>query len=153
MSAPLLHLPTSESVAVAWLSGWFPVGVATSLPKPGSWTAYAGAVQGFATVSIVGGRTVAGFGRMPVVSLGTWAAVPSSDNPQWGAASQLAERIVRVCQATEFVPTYVRQSVKYERALVHSVRLNAEPRRIPDPDASAAHFETEFVLVWTAEPD
>ncbi len=153
MTLPTLNYPTSESVAVAWLSAWFPVGVGTTLPRPGTWPVFTGTVKGFGTVSIVGGRTVTGFGRMPVVSLGTWAAVDGSDNPQWGAASQLAERLVRRTQETDFVPQYVRQSAKYERALVHSISLVAEPRRIPDPDASAAHFETEFVLVWTAEPD
>jgi hypothetical protein len=153
MTLPSLHHPTSEAVAVAWLSTWFPVGVATSLPKPGTWSTLSGSIQGFATVSIVGGRIAGGFGRMPVVSLGTWAAVPGSDNPQWGAASQLAEKIVRLAQTPTFDPVFVRQRAGYERALVHSISLVSEPRRIPDPDASAAHFETEFVLVWTAEPD
>lgn len=153
MTAPNLHHPTSEAVAVAWLSSWFPVGVATTLPKPGSWSVLSGAIQGFGTVAIVGGRIVSGFGRMPVVSLGTWAAVPGSDNPQWNASNQLAEKLVRVCLTPTFEPKFVRQKAGYERALVHSVQLVSEPRRIPDPDASAAHYETEFVLVWTAEPD
>lgn len=152
MGQPVLNYPTSESVAVAWLLSWFPVGVATSLPKPGTWSVFSGTVQGFGTVAIVGGRVVPSFGRMPIVSLGTWAAVPSSDNPQWGAASQLAEKLVRKTKGQDFQPVYVRQSDKYERALVHSVSMVAEPRRIADPDASAAHFETEFLLVWTAEP-
>lgn len=152
MTLPILNHPTSEFVAAAWLSAVLPVGVATSLPKRETWSTYSGTVKGFATVSIVGGST-RDFGlRAPVVSVGTWAAVIGSDNPQWGAASQLAEIVVAEC--LKLVPDVrvVKQSDKYASALVHTVRLNAEPRRIPDQDASVAHFETEFVLVWTEQP-
>lgn len=149
MTAPTLFHPDSESVAVAWLSAVLPVGVGTSLPRPGTWSPFAGTVEAYATVAIVGGA-VSDYGlRSPVVSVGTWAAVPGSDNPQWGAAAALAEIIVAECLALAPSVRRVRKSSRYAEALVHSVRLAAEPRRIPDPDASAAHFETEFVLLWT----
>lgn len=147
MSTPLPLAPPSEAVAVAWLLGRLPVGVATRLPRPGTWGAYSGSIQGFATVTIVGGRTTENGLRMPIVSVGTWANVPGSDQPQWGAASQLAEIVIKPC--FEIIPTeLVRPSAKYDYARVHSVRLNAEPRRIPDQDESMAHFETEIQLVW-----
>lgn len=146
----LLH-PNSEAVAVAWLSGLLPVGVATTLPKLASWPVYSGTVKGFATVSIVGGRTFDTGLRMPVVSVGTWAAVEGSDNPQWQAAMQLAE-LVLVPAFALFESVTVRPSVKYDLARVQSVRLNAEPRRVPDPDASMAHIETELILAWTEVP-
>jgi hypothetical protein len=149
MTAPILFHPDSESVAVAWLSAVLPVGVATSLPKPGTWSTFSGTVQGFATVTIAGGATSDYGLRTPVVSVGTWASVPGSDAPQWGAAAALAELVVAECLMIVPSVRTVRKSVKYAEALVQSVRLNAEPRRIPDQDASAAHFETEFVLVWT----
>ncbi len=152
MTLPTLFHPDSESVAVAWLSALLPVGVATSLPVPSAWPVFSGSVRGFATVTIAGGATSDVYLRRPVVSVGTWAAVPGSDNPQWGAAAQLAEIIVAECLALTPSVTVVRKSLKYAPALVHSVRLNAEPRRIADPDASAAHFETEFVLTWTEQP-
>ena len=149
MTAPILLHPSSESVAVAWLSTWFPVGVATTLPRPGTWPILAGAIQAFGTVTIVGGATRDTPLRSPVVSLGAWANIPGSDAPQWGAAVSLAEGLVHMCQDGTFVPVVVRPSAKYARAYVHSIRLNAEPRRIPDQDESMAHFETEFVLQWT----
>ena len=157
MTAPTLLHPSSESVAVAWLSSWFPVGVATTLPRPGTWPTYSGSIQGFATVTIVGGALRRGAThdtalRSPVVSLGTWAAIPGSDNPQWGAAVQLAEGLTHLAQDGTFVPTLVRPSMKYAPAFVHDIRLNAEPRRVPDQDESMAHFETEFVLMWTEYP-
>lgn len=140
--------PNSESVAVAWLSTLLPVGVATTLPALSTWPVFSGTVKGFATVSIVGGRTYENGLRMPVVSVGTWAGVVGSDNPQWQAAAQLAELVLVPCFEI-MSPVTVRPSVKYDLARVHSVRLNAEPRRIPDPDASVAHFETELILAWT----
>jgi hypothetical protein len=146
----LLH-PNSEAVAVAWLSSLLPVGVATTLPKLASWPVYSGTVKGFATVNIVGGRTYENALRMPVVSIGTWAGVDGSDNPQWQASAQLAELVLVPCFEV-MAPVRVRPSAKYAEALVHSVRLNAEPRRMPDPDASVAHFETEIILAWTEVP-
>lgn len=149
MTAPILLHPTSESVVVTWLSGWFPVGAATTLPKPGTWPVLANTVTGFATVTVVGGRTLDNGLRLPVVSCGTWAAVPGSDRPQWGAASHLAELLVHAAQDEPFAPVTVRPSIKHASALVQSIRLLTEPRRIPDQDESVAHFETEFVLAWT----
>ncbi len=152
MTLPTLFHADSESVAVAWLSAVLPVGAATSLPKPGSWSVFSGTVQGFATVSIVGGATQDYGLRRPILSVGTWAAVPGSDNPQWGAAAQLAEIVVAECLSLIPSVREVRKSPKYVPVLVQSVRLNAEPRRIPDPDASAAHFETEVEMMWTEVP-
>jgi hypothetical protein len=150
MTLPTPYHPDSESVAVAWLSARLPVGVATTLPKTSSWPLFNGTVRGFATVTIVGGRTFEGPLRAPVVSVGTWAAVDASDQPQYGAAMQLAEILVSSCFAEDGrTPAQsVRRSDKYRYASVRSVRLVAEPRRVPDVDASVAHFETEIEIMW-----
>lgn len=152
MTAPVLLHPSSESVAVAWLSALLPVGVATRLPKMGTWSVYNGTIQGFGTVAIVGGTTREVALRAPIVSLGTWANVPGSDNPQWGAAAQLAEILTNALLDGPIDPVRVSSGAKYADALVHTAKLNAEPRRVPDQDESVAHFETEFVLVWTEVP-
>lgn len=152
MTLPIPFHPDSESVAVAWLSARLPVGVATTLPKLASWSDYSG-VKGFATVTIVGGRTFESGLRAPIVSVGTWAAVPSSDQPQWGASVQLASIVIASCFEDGRMPApRVRKSDKYLYASVRSVRLNAEPRRVPDVDASVAHFETEIEMFWTEVP-
>ncbi len=155
MTAPIPFHPDSESVAVAWLSLALPVGVATTLPKLSSWPIYSGSnVRGFATVTIVGGRTFESGLRAPIVSVGTWAAVDASDQPQYGAAIQLAALVVASCFEDGRSPAVsVRKSSKYAYASVRSVRLNAEPRRVPDQDASVAHFETEIELFWTEVPE
>lgn len=156
MSQPTPFHPDSESVAVAWLSLALPVGVATTLPKLTSWPVYSGTnVRGFATVTIAGGRTFESGLRAPIVSVGTWAAVDGSDQPQYGAAVQLAELVVASCFAEDgrTPAVRVRKTNKYRYASVRSVRLNAEPRRVPDQDASVAHFETEIELFWTEVPE
>lgn len=150
MTAPMPFLPDSESVAVAWLSARLPVGVATTLPKLSSWPLYHGTTRGFATVTIVGGRTYESPLRAPVVSVGTWAAVDASDQPPWGAGAQLSSLVVASCFAEDgrTPAQFVRRSSNYRYASVRSVRLVAEPRRVPDVDASVAHFETEIELTW-----
>jgi len=146
---PALFHPTTEQLAVAWLSTLALPGVATTLPKLDAWPVYAGTIRGFVTVGIVGGATRDTALRAPVISVGTWAAVPGSDNPQWGAASQLAEIVAAATFPHEFVPIRFTQSVKYAPALVHTAKLVSEPRRVPDPDSSYAHFETEVMIVWS----
>jgi hypothetical protein len=155
MTQPTLYHPDSASVAVAWLSARLPVGVATKLPKLATWPTYSGTIRGFVTVTVAGGRTFDTGLRAPIVSVGTWASVPGSDSPQPGAAVQLAELIVSSCFEDDGrTPAQsVRKSAKYRAASVRSVRLNAEPREIADPDASMSHFETEIEMFWTEVPE
>lgn len=157
MTQPTLFHPDSASVGVAWLSGVLPFtsgGVATKLPKLTSWPVYSGTVRGFVTVTIAGGRTFESGLRAPIISVGTWASVPGSDSPQPGAAVQLAELVVASCFEDGRVPAVlVRKSAKYRQASVRSVRLNAEPREVADPDASMSHFETEIEMFWTEVPE
>jgi hypothetical protein len=150
MSQPTLYVATDEFVAGALLSDLLPVPAATTLPKLEVWPVYLGTIRGFATVGIVGGGELENALEDPVVSVGTWAAVPGSDNPQWGAAAQLASIVWRIAKE-RFVPRTYRQSVKYEPACVLSVSPVARPRRINDPDTSIAHFETEIRLHWVPE--
>ncbi len=143
MTGPSLYLPTDEFVAAALLSDLLPVPAATSLPKPGTWPVWTGSTQAFATVSIVGGGANANRLEDPVVSVSTWANVPGSDNPQWGAAAQLAALVWDAAGEGSFVPRTYRQSAKYVPVLVQSLSRVARPRRVPDTDASMAHFATE----------
>jgi len=144
-------LPTTEGVAVAWLSTLALPGVATTLPKLDAWPVMGGTVRGFVQVDGVVGSRVLGGVRCPIVSVSTWAAVPGSDNPQWGAANDLAETVwTSVEPNARFLSSVrVQQSAKHDAALVHSVYGVAEPRRVPDPDASRAHFVLEAALMWT----
>lgn len=142
MTSPTLYLPTDEYVAQETVRAVLGIATATSLPKLDTWPVYTGTVRAFATVSIVGGGAADTPYEDPVVAVSTWAAVPASDNPQWGAASQLASVLWRAA-ADAFEPRTYRQSAKYVPALVLGLSRVARPRRVPDPDASVAHFSTE----------
>lgn len=141
--------PTAEGVAVAWLSTLALPAVATALPALTSWPVLGGTVKAFVVVDgVVGSRIFDNGLRAPVISVSTWAAVPGSDNPQWGAANELAERVWAPTQE-RFEPVRVQQSAKHAAAFVHSVYGVAEPRRVFDPDSGYAHFVSEVAVVWT----
>lgn len=141
--------PTAEGVAVAWLSTLALPAVATSLPKLEAWPVLGGTVRAFCVVDgVVGSRVFDNGLRAPIVSVSTWAAVPGSDNPQWGAANELAERVWQPTYE-RFEPVRVQQSAKHAAAFVHSVYGVTEPRRVPDPETGYAHFVSEVAVVWT----
>lgn len=146
---------TSEGVAVAWARTLAVPAVATSLPTLDQWPVLAGSVRGFVTVdAIVGGAGRDTALRAPVVSFSTWAAVPDSDRPQWGAANDLAEIIREQCVATPFVPVRVQQDAYHREAMVLSVwGVAPEPRRVPDPDQSRAHYVLDIGMRWIEIPE
>lgn len=144
-------LPTNEGVAVAWLRGLPGVtaGVSTSLPrKLESW-----APTGFIVVSVVGGVTRDTNLRSPVLSLDFWAAKVDSDSPPWGQANQYAEYVRDMVYREDLFPVPVVPAPgDYLPALVQGASLvSPDPRRIPDPDTSRAHYVLELSLHWTQE--
>ena len=145
---------TSEGVAVAWARTLELPAVATSLPALSTWPVLSGTVRGFVVVDgVVGSRVLGTAVRVPVISFSTWAAVPNSDQPQWGAANDMAEILWETQFARPFNPVRVRQGTTHRWALVQSVHGIQEPRRVPDVDESRAHFVTELALMWTEEPE
>jgi hypothetical protein len=141
---------TAEGVAAAWAGTLALPAVATTLPELGSWPVLAGTVRGFVVIDgVVGGTPRDTALRSPVIGISTWAAVPDSDRPQWGAANDLAEVILRETYRHPFVPVTVRQSPKHRYAIVHSVRVLSEPRRVPDPDEGRAHYVLDASIFWT----
>lgn len=146
--------PESEMVAVSWLRAALSpfTGVATSLPVLASWPVLGGTVRAFCVVdSVVGGQTGGTAYRQPVMSVSTWAAVPDSDNPQWGAAGQLMARIVDRVLTDWTAPALAWSG--YNSARVSSSWLvSPEPRRIPDQDSGRAHYVLDLGLAWTEVP-
>lgn len=139
--------PTSPLVAVAWLRSLadLPAGVATTRPTDTStWSA-----TGFVVVSVVGSGGVRDLSqqRKPILSLDAWGVNPGSSKPPRNQASGLLE-IVRA--ATEnFQPVQVSAGTGYDAALVTDAWMEAaEPREIPDPDSSYAHFTVDLGLAW-----
>lgn len=145
----MAHLPTNEGVCVAWLRSLpeLAAGAATTLPKdPASW-----AEHGFVTVAVVGGTARDTNLRSPVLSLDGWAVALDSDRPPWGKANSVLE-VVRdaVYREDRFPVPVVPGPGDYLPALVQSASLvSPDPRRVPDPDTSRAHYVLELSLHWT----
>ena len=146
--------PTATGTMITWLGTFVPA-VASNLPAVGQWPVLSSPVRGFVTVPTVVGGTVDYAGtRVPVLQVETWAAVPSSDQPQYGAAEQLAEDIVAAANAlNQGAPIYVRQRAGYLRSLVHCVPFMTEPRRLDDPDTGYARYLMDLSLAWVEVPD
>lgn len=144
-------IPTAELVAVAygkavlgWASNTAPV--VTTLPDVSSWSA-TGALQ---VAGIVGTTTRDNDLRDVVVSFDAWGARPGSDKPPWGQANELLE-IVRASSFAEGVfPLWLGLTPPgvYSAVQVQAAIPITEPRRLPDPDASRAHYTMDFRLIW-----
>lgn len=152
MSAPLVAV-NSELVAVAWalsLPGMPVGGVATELPELAAW-----ASSGFVTIDTIAGGSPdvdTGVLRRPVVQYSCWAARPeSSRRPPWGRAFELAELLVRCCEASsEHYAKVVTIRAPFEQATVRDARAFSEPRRFPSPDpAGHARVTLDVQLTWT----
>lgn len=145
--------PSAEGVAVAYLDMIIGVSVATSLPALTSWPVFAGTTRGFVVVDgVVGGSGRDTALRVPVLGVSTWAAVPDSDRPQWGAANAIAEDIVAAVFADRSRPVRVRQGAAYNEAIVQDMQLMAEPRRLFDEDSGRARFTLDITLGWVEVP-
>lgn len=147
--------PTGELVAVAYakriltLAG-FTAPVVTTLPDVSSWSS-TGAVQ---VDGIVGNVAKENNLRDMVVSFSGWGARPGSDKPPWGQANGLLEPIrdsafldwadaleLELEPAGTYAPVRVQSAV--------TLGVQSEPRRMPDPDTSRAHYVMELRLLWT----
>jgi hypothetical protein len=146
--------PEPERVAVAWLkSALAPfAGVATSLPALTSWPSLSGSVKAFVVVDgVVGGATGETRMRRPVISVSAWAALLDSDNPQWGAASEVQARIVDAVLSNHLPGQFTWTG--YAPARVSSTWLvSPEPRRVPDEDSGRAHYVLDIGMSWTEVP-
>lgn len=145
--------PTGELVAVAYAKAiladaGLTAPVSTTLAAVTTWQT-TGALQ---VTGIVGGVTRDNDLRDMVVSFDSWAARPGSDKPPWGQANELVE----VVRASAFRDWTDALELELEPAGVYlpvrvqgAVPISPEPRRIPDQDASRAHYSLDFRLIWT----
>lgn len=139
MTAPAVMASHTE-VALAWVKSVVGSNVATSLPKPESWS-----TSGFVTVMIVGGASNADIPmRRPVVSVDVWANSPQSNTPPWGKANSLAEAIY----AATYAATSDTLTVAGQDVRVFSVYPVSEPIRVPDDQAGYAHVMFNLELSW-----
>lgn len=146
--------PTATGTLITWLSDVVPA-VASNLPAIDSWPVLTAPVRGFVTVpTVVGGSLDYAGTRVPVLQVEAWAAVPSSDRPQYGAAEQLAEDIVAAAHAlNDGASVLVRQRAGYAQALVQCVPMMTEPRRLDDPETGYARYLMDLCLAWVEVPE
>jgi hypothetical protein len=146
-----LKLPTSELVAVAYAKRVLALAgvtapVVTTLPDVAGW-ATTGALQ----VESIVGTTVRENGlRDVVISYGGWGARPGSDKPPWGQANGLLEYLVEseTWDWENALRLELEPANTYEAVRVQGGQKQTEPRRVPDPDTSRAHFTMDFRLIW-----
>ena len=162
MTSPSLPLlPTNELVAVAFIgsiAALQPLGgtqmVATTLPadvdaggNPAAWTQ-----TGFVTVSVVGGSPdIYRLEKKPVIQVDCWATKPGSSKPPWGQANVIAETIrYAAWQRIGFNRplTISAGGVSYPGAVVTSVRLVTEFRRMYSDAADYALYTGDLALTW-----
>lgn len=148
----MAKLPTAELVAVAFgkrvlsLAG-VTAPVVTTLPDVAGWVT-TGALQ----VEGIVGATIREHGlRDTIVSFGGWAARPNSDKPPYGQANGLLEFLVAIGTEGTWEDALVLElepAGVYEPVLVQAGHHITEPRRVPDQDASRAHFTMDYRLIW-----
>lgn len=147
---PVMLLPTTELVAIAWLKGVSGIpanSVATRLPADiSTWTD-----TGFVQCQAITGATAPDKDsplNNPVVQVDTWWCAPSpSKQPPWNKANNLME-LVRAGTYTENMLRTVSLPSGYPSARVLSVYLVTEPRRMNDDDSSYARFSADMKIHW-----
>lgn len=143
-----MNAPTSPLVAVAWLQR---LGLPAATARPADAATWSAA--GFVVASVVGGAGAADLTgqRRPIVSLDAWAVSLNSSKPPRNQAANLLETIRATVD--DFAPVVVTPGPAglYRDALVQDAWLvTSEPREIPDPDTSYAHFTMDVGIAWVA---
>lgn len=148
MSPSPPYLPTTERVAVAWLSAALS-GPSVGLELPGDPSTWLD--EGFVQVQALPGGSAdvdTPERRRPVVQVDLWAAGGSSSiSPRWNLAGQLAEAL-RVATETQNYGATVALPGDYDDARVQAVYFLTEPRRIPDDPSGYARMTVDLALDW-----
>jgi hypothetical protein len=151
------HRPTSELVAVAWLTLYVPElptsMVGTSLPKDTTKWADTGFLQ---VSSAPGGVPSVDLPvRHPILQLDAWATSnrdgqTSSVKPPWHLAAQILEA-VRIATEGPQTGRYGRQIAVRENYLnvrVQAAYLVTEPAKVTDDPSGYAHFTADLAIDW-----
>ncbi|MHB1956707.1 MAG: hypothetical protein ACYCOU_23530 [Sulfobacillus sp.] len=152
--------PNSELVTCAWIgsipdSGFAASMIATQAPDYTKWPVVNGISQ-FITCRVVGG-TPKPPGQaplaMPVMEIKCWATRVNSDKPPWFAANNMAE-IIRLGMYSRGLGVFGRaltiqnNNVTYNPAVVLSMSLHTEPRKIYNDPGNFAVYQFDMSLVW-----
>jgi hypothetical protein len=154
MSAPpLVLLPNTDLVAVAWLrrNAKFSernIGIATTLPSD-----RAKLVSGFITTQVVGGSPELELPiRKPVVAVSSWAApaTEGSSKTPWPQAAAISEWIWEMTWDRAHMNVTLSFSLPgYAQARVFTVEALTEPRRVEDDPSGYARVDVDLLINWT----
>jgi len=139
-------LPNTEQVVTAWLKSVGFSKVGATLPEDVSqW-----ATDGFLQVTPVGGTPglYVPIAR-PVVQLDFWAANTNSAKAPKQRANQYAEQVRQACYQLLNVGVSLVLPDPYKPARIMTAYFLSEPRPIPDPNASYAHYQCDLQVNWT----
>lgn len=158
------YYPTPELVAAGWLGQrvpeLVPAQVAGSLPPdPTTWTLFGTKAtngRGFITVNAIPGSrpSVHVPIRKTVVRVDSWGVFYQSNKPAWLVAAQNAEAIrnaTEVRSALYSTPLTLALA-GYRQAVVLSVYLIDEPRRIANDPSGYARFAMNLEVDWALGP-
>jgi hypothetical protein len=147
------YFPTTELVAVAWLSQRVPGlaegMVATSLPKDVT----AWATLGFVQVQALPGGTVDidTHVRHPVLQVDAWAANPGTLKAPWNKAARLVELIRVATEDGQAFGRTVQLPPDYSAARVLSVYPVGEPTRVTDDPSGYARYTLDLAIDWVRQ--
>lgn len=141
--------PNSELVATTFVRELLsPVpanfGVGTTLPEnTASWS------DGFIQLQVVGGSPDIDVPtRRPLIQVDCWVPSINSSKPQWGRAATIGENLTNfIYEFGEGIGKQLSLGT-FKDALVQSVYLASEPRRITNDPAGHARFSFDISLTW-----
>ena len=143
-----MKLPSSEQVAVGWFklsSALDPTKVATTVPADSTvW-----AETGFLQIMGLGGAANIEFPyRKPTFQVSAWAVSPSSTNPPWGKAAELAERAFGAFYDSQMFPADLSILGNYRAVRVVTGFVLSEPRKIFGDIGAFAQITFDAALHW-----
>lgn len=145
-----LKKANSELVAAAFLQALLGQAGGVGAKLPGDTASWA--QTGFVQIAGVGGSpNVYAPLRRPVFDVRARWIAPSSKQPPWNQAADLAERIIAGFYGEQGEPRLVVLPAGFERAFVQSAYALTEPRRIGGDDSNIATFQFDMQLNWVGD--
>lgn len=139
-----------ETAALTWVRSITTLAatkVATTLPAPDGWV---GAAAGFITVAGVGGTPLVDIPVRPSrIQVSAWATLTDSQQVPWRRAAELAEEVVRACQA--FTPAELTPGAPltaYDALVVMQATALTDQRRVTGDPARYARYDVDVSLTW-----
>lgn len=143
-----LKRANSDLVAVAFLQAVLGQSGGVGAKLPGDTASWA--TTGFVKLQGVGGSPDPyAYGlRRPMFDVQAKWIAPTSKQPPWFKANDLAERIIAGCYGAYSQPVEAILPAGFERCLVQSAYPLTEPRRLGGDDSDIATYQFDLQINW-----